>query len=151
MVILWLRFALRQLATALVVVTSILLLSEILLPASILPYFNLHILVLVTIVIALMSAGGPPAPLKGGLRVVILVPIATLLLAYAWLMFGASMSGLALFAAFAILLVGVTVALVAISPSDGNTSPSVPLLRKEREEDQIEVEIVEEELDIFMR
>jgi hypothetical protein len=52
MVIAWLRFAFRQIATALVLVTALLLLSEILLPSSILPYFNLHILVFVTLVIA---------------------------------------------------------------------------------------------------
>ncbi|MCE9586257.1 hypothetical protein K8R04_02985 [Candidatus Uhrbacteria bacterium] len=109
MVIDWFRFLLRQLATALVVVTSILLISEILMPASILPYFNLHILVLVTLIIAVAS---PMIEEKSRvMRYALCATLSTLLLAYAWLMFGTSTSGLALFVALTILIVGVTIAL----------------------------------------
>jgi hypothetical protein len=148
MVIAWLRFAFRQIATALVLVTMLLLLSEILLPSSILPYFNLHILVLVTLVIAIIS---PLIEEKSRTRIILLIPIFALLLAYAWFMFGTSASGLMLFGALAMALIGATIALVT-------TLPSVPLLRKEREvviseeiititDDGIEID----ETSVFMR
>jgi hypothetical protein len=148
MVIAWLRFAFRQIATALVLVTMLLLLSEILLPSSILPYFNLHILVLVTLVVAIIS---PLIEEKSRTRIILLIPIFALLLAYAWFMFGISASGLMLFGALAMALIGATIALVT-------TSPSVPLLRKEREvviseeiititDDGIEID----ETSVFMR
>jgi hypothetical protein len=148
MVIAWLRFAFRQIATALVLVTMLLLLSEILLPSSILPYFNLHILVLVTLVVAIIS---PLIEEKSRTRIILLIPIFALLLAYAWFMFGTSASGLMLFGALAMALMGSTIALVT-------TSPSVPLLRKEREvviseeiititDDGIEID----ETSVFMR
>jgi hypothetical protein len=145
MVTAWLRFALRQIATALVLVTLILLLSEILLPSSILPYFNLHILVLVTLAIAIMS---PLIEEKSRWRIILLIPAFALLLVYAWFMFGTSASGLMLFGALAMALMGVVVALCH-SREGGNPEPANKVIQS-RVEEIIEVEITEE-IDVFMR
>jgi len=151
MVIDWFRFLLRQFATALVAVTSMLLFSEILLPASVLPYFNLHILVLVTLILA---AASPILEKKSRLRFIILVPLVVLLLAYAWLMFGTSTSGLALFAALGIGLVGVVVALASDPPplnppqnEEGKARGGGSLVVEET----VEIEIIEAETSVFMR
>ncbi len=145
MVIAWLRFAFRQIATALVLVTMLLLLSEILLPSSILPYFNLHILVLVTLVIAIIS---PLIEEKSRTRIILLIPIFALLLAYAWFMFGTSASGLMLFGALAMALMWAIVALCH-SREGGNPEPANKVIQS-RVEEIIEVEITED-IDVFMR
>lgn len=145
----WSRFLFRQLATALVVVTSILLLSEILLPSSILPYFNLHILVLATLIIASIS---PRIEEKSRWRMFLVIPLAGLLLLYAWLMFGMSASGLMLLAALATLLIGLIIALVRREPVD--SIPTETEIRLSQETVIIEgdtVEIIEEETSVFMR
>lgn len=112
MVIDWFRFVFRQLAIALAVVTSILLLSEILMPSSILPYFNLHILVLVTFVVAVMSPAVVDRTRWSTVaRCLLLFVLCSLLLAYAWLMFGVSTSGLMLLGGLGIVMVGLVVAL----------------------------------------
>lgn len=149
MVIAWLRFSFRQIATALVLVTGILLLSEILLPSSILPYFNLHILVLVTLVIAVMS---PLIEEKSRLRIILILPACILLLAYAWFMFGASVSGLALFGALAILLVGLTAALIRRESEEmPEIAAEIHVTRETLIINDDGIEIVEEETDVFMR
>jgi uncharacterized membrane protein len=149
MVIAWLRFAFRQIATALVLVTALLLLSEILLPSSILPYFNLHILVLVALVIASIS---PLIEEKSRLRMILLLPIAALLLMYAWFMFGMSISGLALFAALAVLLVALIVALARREPEVTATKEvEMHLSRETLIINDDGIEIIEEETDVFMR
>jgi hypothetical protein len=164
MVIAWFKFLLRQLAISLVIVTSILLLSEILLPSSVLPYFNLHILILVTLFIAVAS---PMVEEKSRvMRYALCATLTALLLLYAWLIFGMSASGLMLLAALAILLVGSTIALCHPAKGDGlrdaesggprrtPLSDSVRLLPLSGEnvtEEIIEIVTVEEEIDVFMR
>ena len=164
MVIAWFKFLLRQLAISLGIVTSILLLSEILLPASVLPYFNLHILVLVTITIAAIS---PTVEEKSRvMRYALCAALTALLLIYAWLIFGTSISAIGLWIGLAILLVGVTIALCHPAKGDGlrdaesggprrtPLSDSVRLLPLSGEnvtEEIIEIVTVEEEIDVFMR
>ncbi len=112
---LWIRFALRQIATALTVVTSMLLLSEILLPGSILPYYNLHILIIITLIIVVLS---PTIEKKSRIiRYALCATLGALLLIYAWLLFGMSVSGLMLLGALGMVVVGVMVALGTAAPS----------------------------------
>ncbi|GEM_PF-2352717 len=152
MVIAWLRFVLRQIATALVVVTMFLLLSEILLPSSILPYFNLHVLVFITIFIALLS---PTIEKKSRLRIIVIVPIFTLLLAYAALIFGTSASGLILLAALAIVLIGLTIALLSQGEYDeAILSPHVIPAEAGIQLSEVIIQetiIIEQQTDVFMR
>jgi hypothetical protein len=143
----WFRFAFRQLAIALAIVTIILLLSEILLPSSILPYFNLHILVLVALLIAVAS---PLVEEKSRWRPILIVPIFALILLYAWFIFGMSTTGLMLFAALTILLVGLTVAL------SWREEHREPILVEQTITETIITdgkgfEIIREETDVFMR
>ncbi|MCK9360727.1 hypothetical protein M0Q28_00665 [Patescibacteria group bacterium] len=108
----WGAYLIRQAAYAFTVVAGLLLLAEILLPGSVLPFFNLHALVfgVLALHVAVISF---PSDTTGhfALRLGILIPCALLLAAAVLLtIWGGSASAMLLSAAFLIVMIGIVVA-----------------------------------------
>ncbi len=108
----WGAYFIRQAAYAFTIVAGLLLLAEILLPGSVLPYFNLHALVfaVLTLHVAVISF---PSDEAGhiAIRLSVLIPCALLLVAAVLLtIWGGSASAMLLSAAFVIVMIGIVVA-----------------------------------------
>ena len=83
----WLAYLLQQLTAAAAVLCAVLALSEILLPASVLPYFNLHALIIGTFALCLISpAISPTTHLTRATRFALCATLSAILIAYAFLM-----------------------------------------------------------------
>lgn len=146
----WFLYAIHQISAALACAALILMLSEILIPGSVLPYFNLHILIVIAALSALVSpAAGHRSRWSMIARAITLSIISLAILGYAFLFFGTSVSGIMLLIALAILLLGLIIVLACRSdpviPSDEiDEEPRDPLIVIE------EVEIINE-TNVFMR
>lgn len=143
----WLAYLYQQCAAALAVLCFVLVAYEIALPGSILPYFNLHILVIATLVVCLLS----PAIYKRSIwgRLLLLIPSALLLMGYLFLaLWEGGIASRLIFAAFSGLIACVVVALcyprAGGDPVQENTAPIL------KRGDSIKVIEVEEEISIFM-
>lgn len=147
----WFLYAIHQISAALACAALILMLSEILIPGSVLPYFNLHILIVIASLSALVSpAASHRSRWSMIARAITLSIIALAMLGYAFLFFGTSVSGLMLLAALAILLVGLFI--VFIRP-ESELQPQLieQVFTKEVAISNDSVEIIEEETSVFMR
>ncbi|MCC7522334.1 hypothetical protein IT407_00825 [Candidatus Uhrbacteria bacterium] len=143
----WLAYLYQQCAAALAALCFVLVAYEIALPGSILPYFNLHILVITTLIVCLLS----PAIHSRSLwtRLALLIPSALLLIGYLFLaLWEGGIASRLIFAAFAGLIVLVVIALCH-SREGGNPvqKQDGPSLKRG---DTIKVIEVEEEVSIFM-
>lgn len=110
----WGAYFIRQATYAFTVVAGILLLAEILLPGSVLPFFNLHALVFAVLALHLMVISLPTDERAHvALRLAVLIP-AFLLLAAAVLLtiWGESASSMLLSAAFVVVMIGIVVATI---------------------------------------
>lgn len=107
-------FVLRQAAYAFSLVAGLLLLAEILLPGSVLPFFNLHALVFVVLALHVITLGihVPHHASRITHRLMILIPIATLVCVTVILtVWGGSASAMLLFASLITILVGFSIAI----------------------------------------
>lgn len=151
----WFAYLIQQLAAAASVLCAVLALSEILLPGSVLPYFNLHALIIATFILCLIS----PAISKPSwwIRLLILLPVSCSLLAVSFLLlWSGGFASNIVFIAFVGLMIVVVVALCRPEQSEGPnseiiviTDPSLSPL--ERGEQIVEVIEIEEETSVFMR
>lgn len=144
----WLAYLYQQCAAALAVLCFVLVAYEIALPGSILPYFNLHVLVIVTLIVCLLS----PAIYKSALwaRLLLLIPSALLLIGYLFLaLWEGGIASRLIFAAFTGLIACIVIALCRPERSEGphSVEPAPPPLKRG---DTIKVIEVEEEISIFM-
>lgn len=107
-------YFIRQAAYAFTVVAGILLLAEILLPGSVLPFFNLHALVFAVLALHLVVISLPTEEAAHVVvRLAVLIP-ALLLLAVAVLLtiWGENASSMLLSAAFITAMIGIVVAVI---------------------------------------
>lgn len=133
----WFVYLFHQLSAALSFAALILITSEVLIPGSILPYFNLHALIVIAVIIAMCApAIGSRSIWTKISRGVLLLAVSIAVLGYAYLLFGTSVSGLALLAALALALV----ALIVIVSSSGKEDEEL-----EQPKQSIEEVIVVEE------
>ena len=104
----WGVYFMRQAAYAFTFVAGLLLLAEILLPGSVLPFFHLHALVFVVVVLHL---GVLAFPVEGGhlaTRLAVLIPLGLLCLAAVFFtVWGGSATAMLLSAALVAVMIGI--------------------------------------------
>ncbi|MCC6563826.1 hypothetical protein IT087_02955 [Candidatus Uhrbacteria bacterium] len=114
----WGAYLIRQAAYAFTVVAGLFLLAEILLPGSVLPFFNLHALVFGVLALHVAVISGSPPHLEGEMqrgrligRLFVLVSCALLLAAAVFLtIWGGSASAMLFSVAFVMVMIGIVVA-----------------------------------------
>ena len=112
MILEWLRLLLRQATYALSMVTGLLLLGEILIPGLVLPFLNLHVLVVATLALNLCLPTSSAEPSNKYLRLIPVLPVALMLIAYgALLLAGTGPSAMLLLGASIILIASVVIAI----------------------------------------
>jgi hypothetical protein len=116
MILEWLRLLLRQATYALSVVTGLLLLGEILIPGLVLPFLNLHVLVVATLGLPLFFSPpqdeGETQRGRRWLRLIPVLPVALMLIAYgALLLAGTGPSAMLLLGASIILIASAVIAI----------------------------------------
>ncbi len=110
----WILYLLRQTAYAGTVLVVLMLLAELLAPGSVLPFFNLHALVIGTLalhgIVLAVPSGDGRSPVA---RALVAMPIALALIAATWIALGdAGMSATLLALAATVLIVSFAVAMM---------------------------------------
>lgn len=107
----WGAYFLRQAAYAFTLVAGLLLIAEILLPGSVLPFFNLHALVFAVVVMHLGVLAFPAAQGHLATRLAVLIPLGLLCLAAVFFtVWGGSVTAMLLSAALVAVMIGIVVA-----------------------------------------
>lgn len=108
----WGGYLLRQAAHAFTVVAGLLLLAEVLLPGSVLPFFNLHAFIFVVVLLHLVGMAFPDqAPAHLLQRLAVLIPVGLLLIAAVFFsIWGGSVTAMLLSAAAIAVMIGIIIA-----------------------------------------
>lgn len=108
----WGGYLLRQAAHAFTVVAGLLLLAEILLPGSVLPFFNLHAFIFGVVALHVVGMAFPgQAPANLIQRLAVLIPVGLFLIVAVFLsVWGGSVTAMLLSAAVIAVMIGIIVA-----------------------------------------